>query len=261
MDGDGGWHERFRRQTTLSNIGEDGQRRLGAATVAVVGAGGLGSNSVDMLNRMGWGHVRVIDEDIVELGNLHRIRVYGDADVGRPKVDVLVERLAGLVTTGVLEVHREYLTSENALGLLRGVDVVLDGLDSMPARYLLNDACLELGIPWVYGGVVATSGLVAAFPADGPCLRCLFPDAPGPGALPTPETVGLHPSLPALVASMQVALATRILLGQLGGAKLIALDLWSDDWRVMDIQKREGCPACDQGRRDHLAKRVVDETR
>jgi adenylyltransferase/sulfurtransferase len=252
MAGDGEWRERFDRQLSLSQLGEEGQRALASATVVVVGAGGLGSNSADMLLRMGWGRVRVIDGDVVELGNLHRVRAYGEPDVGRPKVDVLAERMGGLITTGVLEVRGEELTADSAQGLLRGADVVLDGLDSMPARYLLNEACLELGVPWVYGGVVATSGLVAPFPAGGPCLRCLFPELPRPGALPTPETSGLHPSLPTLVASVQVALATRMLLDQLEVPRLVAVDIWSDDWRVMDLQQRADCPACVQGRRDHL---------
>ncbi len=252
MAGDDLWRERFTRQLTLGPIGEEGQRALADATVAVVGAGGLGSNSVELLARMGVGRVRVIDGDVVELSNLHRVRLYGDADVGSPKVEVMARRLGDMVEGAEIDTHRTNLLPGNALDLLRGAHVVLDGLDNMPSRYLLNDACLELGVPWVYGGVVSTGGLVAPFPAGGPCLRCLFPEPPEPGRLPTPETHGIHPALPSTVASVQVAYASRILLGSAGAPRLLALDLWSDDWRVVEMDRRGDCPACVRGRRDFL---------
>lgn len=225
---------------------------LGAATAAVVGAGGLGSNSAELLVRMGFGQVRVIDPDEVEFSNLHRVRLYGDADVGRPKVEVLSERLAQLVGGARVEPRRERLGPDNAVDLLAGADVVLDGLDNMEGRYVINDACLELGVPWVYGGVVATGGLVVPFPAGGPCLRCLFPNPPKPGTLRTTAEVGIHPSLPATVASIQVAHAGRFVLGQAGQPVMLAMDLWSDDWRVVSVARRADCPACSQGRRDFI---------
>ena len=246
------WLDRFSRQLALAPIGEEGQRRLGEATVVVVGAGGLGTNSVDLLVRMGFGKVIVIDGDIVETSNLHRVRIYGDGDVGRPKVDVLQERLERSIKGDRLETRRMSLVPDNAVELLGGVDLVLDGLDNMETRNIVNDACLELGIPWVYGGVVATGGLVAPFPARGPCLRCLFPDPPEVEALPTTKSHGIHPSLPSVVASIQVALATRFVIEGIDEPKLTAMDLWSDDWRVVSLVRREDCPACVQGRREFL---------
>jgi len=130
--------------------------------------------------------------------------------------------------------------------------VVLDGLDNMETRYIINDACLELGIPWVYGGVVATGGLLAPFPVGGPCFRCLFPDPPEPGVLPTTATHGIHPALPSVVASIQVALASRFVLEGISEPNMTAMDLWSDDWRVIRLTQREDCPACVQGRREFL---------
>ena len=194
----------------------------------------------------------MIDGDVVELSNLHRVGLYGEGDVGRPKVEVLAERLEDWIGDANIDVQRTHMSSGNALDLIGAADVVLDGLDNMPARYLLNDACLELDLPWVYGGVVATGGLVAPFPAGGPCLRCLFPQPPEPGRLPTPETHGIHPSLPSTVAPIQVAYASRMLVGNAGRARLLALDLWSDDWRVVDIHQRSDCPACVRGERDFL---------
>jgi adenylyltransferase/sulfurtransferase len=246
------WRERYTRQLALSQIGDAGQRTLADSTVTVVGAGGLGSHSAELLVRMGVGHVRVIDGDVVELSNLHRVGLYGDEDIDRPKVEVLVERLGGWAKDADMDVHRTHLTPGNALDLLQGSDVVLDGLDNMPARYLLNDTCLELAVPWVYGGVIATGGLVAPFPAGGPCLRCLFPEPPEPGRLPTPETHGIHPALPSVVASIQVAYASRALVGDPGPPRLLALDLWSDDWRVVHIHQRADCPACARGVRYFL---------
>lgn len=248
----GDWQERFSRQIVLPQLGEDGQLALGKATVVIVGAGGLGSTSAETLVRMGLGHVRVIDPDVVELSNLHRVRAYGDSDVGRPKVQVLAERLTGLIEGATIEPVRQRLVPDNALELLSGANVVLDGLDNMEDRYLVNDACLELDLPWVYGGVVATGGLVAQFMPGGPCLRCLFPEPPAEGALPTTATAGIHPSLPALVSSVQVAQASRIVLGQEESASLLAMDMWSDDWRVVDLSRRQDCPACVGGRRDFL---------
>jgi molybdopterin/thiamine biosynthesis adenylyltransferase len=250
-DGDP-WRERYSRHLVLSPLGEGGQRTLGRSTVAVVGAGGLGSNSAEMLVRIGFGRVRVIDGDAVELSNLPRVRLYGDDDVGRLKVQVLAERLAGMLPGAVIEPVVDTLGPGNALELIEGADVVLDGLDNMDGRYILNDACLEMGVPWVYGGVVATGGLVAPFPAGGPCLRCLFPEPPAEGALRTTAEVGIHPSLPAAVASIQVAHATRIVLGQAGDPVLLAMDLWSDEWRTVPISRREDCAACGRGRREFL---------
>lgn len=246
------WRERYSRQLALSVVGEEGQRRLGKSRVVVVGAGGLGSNSADLLVRMGVGKVVVIDGDKVELSNLHRVRVYGDLDVGRAKVDLLQHRLGYSIEGADLETRKVRLDRGNALDLLDGADVVLDGLDNMEARYLVNDACLELGIPWVYGGVVATGGLVAPFPVGGPCFRCLFPEPPEPGSLPTTATHGIHPALPSVVASIQVALATRLVLEGIDEPNLTAMDLWSDDWRVIRLTKQAGCPACVLGRREFL---------
>jgi molybdopterin/thiamine biosynthesis adenylyltransferase len=248
----GDWQERFSRQIVLPQLGEEGQMALGKATIVIVGAGGLGSTSAETLVRMGVGHVRVIDPDVVELSNLHRVRAYGESDVGRPKVQVLAERLTGLIEGPIIEPVRQRLDPTNALALLKGADVVLDGLDNMGDRYLVNDACLELDLPWVYGGVVATGGLVAPFMPGGPCLRCLFPEPAAEGALPTTATAGIHPSLPALVSAVQVAQATRIVLGQEEGPNLLAMDMWSDDWRVVGLSRRQDCPACVGGRRDFL---------
>ncbi len=252
MAAGGDWQERFSRQIVLPQLGEEGQLALGKATVVIVGAGGLGSTSAETLVRMGLGHVRVIDPDVVELSNLHRGRAYGDSDVGRPKVQVLAERLTGLIEGPTIEPVCQRLVPDNALELLKGADVVLDGLDNMEDRYLVNDACLELDLPWVYGGVVATGGLVAPFMPGGPCLRCLFPEPPANGTLPTTATAGIHPSLPALVSSVQVAQASRIVLGQEVSASLLAMDMWSDDWRTVSLSRRQDCPACVGGRRDFL---------
>jgi adenylyltransferase/sulfurtransferase len=252
MVGDDHWQDRYSRQIALGPVGEEGQRRLGQATVAVVGAGALGSNSADLLVRMGFGHVRLIDRDVVETSNLHRFRVLGDAHVDMSKADALAEELASATPGSTLEALPEDLTAGNALALLEGADVVVDGLDNMETRYIINDACLELGIPWVYGGVVGTTGMEAPFPAGGPCIRCLFPEPPEPGSLPTCESAGIHPSIPAVVASVQVAHASRLVLGEAVDPVLLTTDLWIDYWRTVEFGRREDCPACVGGRREFL---------
>ncbi|UCC93983.1 MAG: ThiF family adenylyltransferase [Thermoplasmata archaeon] len=252
MDGDPTWLERYSRQITLEPMAEEGQRRLREATVVVVGAGALGSNSADLLVRMGIGSVRIIDRDVVELSNLHRFRVLGEPHLDLSKADALGGELANSFPDASVAGVAEDLTAGNVLGLLEGADVVIDGLDNMGTRYIVNDACLELGIPWVYGGVVGTTGMEAPFPVDGPCLRCLFPEPPDPGVLPTCESAGIHPSTPAVVAAIQVAHASRILTGASVESRLTTMDLWSDYWRTVDLQRREDCPACSEGRREFL---------
>ena len=258
MAGDDPWQDRYSRQIALPPVGQEGQRRLGQATVAVVGAGALGSNSADLLVRMGFGHVRIIDRDVVETSNVHRFRVLGDAHVDRSKADALAEELAAVVPGATVEGMVEDLTAGNALALLEGADVVVDGLDNMETRYLVNDACLELGIPWVYGGVVGTTGMEAPFPVGGPCLRCLFPQPPDPGVLPTCESAGIHPSTPAVVAAIQVAHTSRLVLGEPLEARLLTLELWTDYWRTVDLQRREDCPACSGGHREFLEAGAVE---
>jgi adenylyltransferase/sulfurtransferase len=246
------WQERYSRQLVLEQLGEEGQRRLGQATVAVVGGGALGSNSADLLVRMGIGNVRIIDRDVVETSNLHRFRVLGDAHVDRSKADALAEELVATTPGASVEGIAEDLTAGNVLALLEGADVVVDGLDNMGTRYLVNDACLELGIPWVYGGVVGTTGMVAPFPVEGPCLRCLFPEPPDPGVLPTCESAGIHPSTPAVVAAIQVAHVSRLVQGAPLKVRLLTMDLWTDYWRTVDLERRQDCPACSGGRREFL---------
>jgi adenylyltransferase/sulfurtransferase len=171
-------------------------------------------------------------------------------------VDALKYRLGTLIGGATIEAVRDRVEPGNAMDLLLGADVVLDGLDNMESRYLVNEACIELEVPWVYGGVVATGGLVAPFPPGGPCLRCLFLDPPEPGALPTTSQVGIHPSLPAVIASVQVALASRFVLEGVTKPALVAMDLWSDDWRVIALTRRKDCPVCVQGLRDHVELRA-----
>ena len=246
------FRDRYARQLALDSIGEDGQARIAGAQAVVVGGGALGSNSSELLVRMGFGRVRVIDRDVVEVSNLHRFRVLGEKDVGRPKATALEEALEAIRPDAHVEGVVEDLTAGNVLALLEGATVVVDALDNMDGRYLLNDACLELDVPWVYGGVVSTGGMVAPFPVGGPCLRCLFPEPPAPGVLPTCESEGVHPSAPAVVAAVQVAQASRMVVGTDVPARLVAMDLWSDDWRVVDIERRGDCPACAGGVRKFL---------
>jgi len=251
--------DRYSRQVLLREIGEDGQRKLLASTVLIVGCGALGSNLATLTVRAGFGRVRIVDRDVLERSNLHRQVLFDEDDVaaGLPKAIAAARKLVRINSDVVVEPHVTDVTASRIEPLLEGVDVVLDGTDNFEIRYLINDACLEHGIPWVYAGVVATSGMSMTFtPGDGPCLRCLFPELPPPGSLPTCDTIGVLNTAPALLATLQATEAIKLVTDPKAVSRgLLHLDLWSRAFRVLEVARVDDCPACGQGRRDFLESR------
>ena len=217
-DVDRDFHERYSRHLLLPQVGSRGQRRLEAASVFVLGAGGLGSPAAFYLAAAGVGHLRLVDHDTVERSNLQRQILHADADVGMAKVDSAEVRLSALNPRVRIEGMRERLASDNVERLLDGVDVVIDGADNFPARYLLNDACVKLGIPLVYGAIHRFDGQVGVFDAgrwrgQAPCYRCLFPEPPPLEAAPNCAEAGVLGVLPGVIGTLQATEAIKLLLG------------------------------------------------
>ena len=213
---------RYHRQILLPQVGPDGQRRLGEATVLLIGCGALGTVIAEQLTRAGVGRLRICDRDIIELTNLQRQVLFDEADAraGTPKAVAAAERLARVNAQVHVEPHVIDVHSGNIEDLIEGergaprAGLILDGTDNADIRYLINDAAVKQGVPWVYGGCVGTSGrAMAIVPGASPCLRCLFPEPPAAGELETCDTVGVLASAAAVIASLEVVAGMKILLG------------------------------------------------
>ncbi len=205
---------RYGRHLLLPEVAIDGQRRLKAARVLIVGAGGLGSPAALYLAAAGVGTIGLVDFDIVEVTNLQRQLLHGTSDVGRSKLDSARDRLRDANPNVNLELHATRLTSANALTILREYDLVLDGTDNFATRYLVNDACVLLSKPNVYGSIFRFDGQASVFAtADGPCYRCLYPEPPPPGLVPSCAEGGVLGVLPGLVGTVQATEAIKLILG------------------------------------------------
>jgi len=250
---------RHHRQILLPEIGASGQASIRDGHVMVVGCGALGSFAIDQLARAGVGTLTLVDRDIVEVTNLQRQTLYTMADVecATPKADAAATRVRAIDPDLTVHAVVEHFGSENALDLLRGVDLVIDGLDNFPSRYLLNDACVHDGVPWIHGGVIGTRGTsMVVLPGTTPCLRCLFPDAPPPGSTPTCDTAGVLAPAVATVASHQVLQSLKILIGALADLdhSLVSWDFWNERTTRVDVRgsRDRSCPCCGLARYEHL---------
>lgn len=249
--------ERYVRQMALPFIGEDGQRKLIAGRVCVIGCGALGTVIVNSLVRAGVGFTRIVDRDFVELNNLQRQILFDEGDVEQrlPKAIAAARKLAGINSSVDAEPVVADANYSNIERLIGDVDVVLDGTDNFETRYLINDACVKLGKPWVYGGVLASYGMTMTIvPGITPCLRCVFPEAPPPGATPTCDTAGVLGMVVNVVASLQSTEALKLLTGS---GEINRGMLWVDVWenvfdRLSVMRPEKGCPACSEGRFDFL---------
>jgi molybdopterin/thiamine biosynthesis adenylyltransferase/rhodanese-related sulfurtransferase len=215
---DGDFHDRYTRHLRLPEIGVAGQRKLEASRVVVLGAGGLGCPAAFYLAAAGVGTLVIADDDVVERSNLQRQILHTDARVGAPKLDSAAQTLRALNPRVHIEGLPERVTSANVEALLDGADVVLDGADNFPVRYLLNDACVKLGKPLVYGAVQRFQGQVSVFDAGrqrgrAPCYRCLFPQPPAPGDAPDCSNAGVLGVLPGVIGMLQATEAIKLILG------------------------------------------------
>ena len=238
---------RYARHFSLPDVGRDGQQRLRSASVAVVGAGGLGSPIAMYLAAAGIGRITLIDFDVVDLSNLQRQVLFSTGDVGRRKVDVAAARLRAMNPNVDIVVHDVRLTRDNALDILRDADVVLDGTDNFPTRYLVNDACVLLGKPYVYGSILRFEGQVSVFTGHGaPCYRCLFREPPPPGLVPSCAEGGVLGVLPGIIGSLQALEAIKLILGRGDSlvGRLALFDALTFQWRELRLRRNPECPVC-----------------
>jgi len=232
---------RYSRQIALPEFGAEGQRRLAKGSVGIVGAGGLGSPAAIYLAAAGVGRIGIIDFDVVDESNLHRQVLYGTKDVGASKLDAARARLQDLNPDIDIETHDTALTSENALEILGNYDVVIDGSDNFPTRYLVNDACTILGKPNVYGSVFRFEGQLSVFDARvGPCYRCLYPDPPPQQLVPNCAEAGVLGVLPGIIGAMQAAEAIKLLagIGEPLIGRLLLFDALRTRWREVKLRKQ-----------------------
>jgi adenylyltransferase/sulfurtransferase len=238
---------RYSRHLILPDVELAGQRRIKAARVLVVGAGGLGSPVALYLAAAGVGTLGLVDFDVVDTTNLQRQLLHGTTDVGRPKLDSARDRIADVNPHVRTELYPTRLTSANALEILGDYDLVVDGTDNFATRYLTNDACVLLGKPNVYGSIFRFEGQASVFAtADGPCYRCLIPEPPPPGAVPSCAEGGVLGVLPGIIGTIQAAEALKLILGvgETLAGRLLLINALTMDFRTMKLRRDPECPMC-----------------
>lgn len=254
---------RYQRQILLPELGIAGQERLKQARVLVVGAGGLGSPAILYLAAAGVGTISLVDSDAVEPSNLHRQVLHGTADIGRAKTDSAAESVARLNPAVLVHRHHARLDAANAREFVALADVVVDGSDNFAARYAVNDACVALGIPWVYGSVERFAAQVSVFGfADGPCYRCIFPDPPASGTAPACDEIGVMGAVPGIVGAWQALETLKLLTGAgipLSG-RMAQMDLLRGETHWVRFDRRPDCAGCGSRRaREHHMNRGQDD--
>jgi molybdopterin/thiamine biosynthesis adenylyltransferase/rhodanese-related sulfurtransferase/molybdopterin converting factor small subunit len=239
--------QRYSRHLIMPEVGVEGQLKLKAARVVCIGAGGLGSPSAMYLSAAGIGTLGLVDFDVVDASNLHRQIIYGTPDVGRRKLEAATERLKGLNPSVKVVAHETALTSKNALEVLREYDVVVDGTDNFQTRYLVNDACVLLGKPNVYGSIFRFDGQASVFAMPGgPCYRCLYPEPPPPGLVPSCAEGGVLGVLPGVIGVIQATEAIKLILkaGQPLVGRLLLYDALTMRFRELKLRRDVDCPIC-----------------
>ena len=239
--------QRYSRHLIMPEVGMDGQLKLKAAKVLCIGTGGLGAPLGQYLAAAGVGRIGLVDFDKVDLTNLQRQILFSTNDVGRPKIEAAAERLRGLNPDIQIDTFETMLTSANALDILKDYDVIVDGTDNFATRYLVNDACVLLGKPNVYGSIFRFEGQASVFGyLGGPCYRCLYPEPPPPGLVPSCAEGGVLGVLPGIVGSIQAAETLKLIIGKgepLVG-RLLLFDALSMRFRELKLRKNSECPVC-----------------
>jgi adenylyltransferase/sulfurtransferase len=243
---------RYSRHLILSEVGVEGQERLKAAKVLIAGTGGLGAPLALYLAAAGVGTIGLADFDFVEESNLQRQIIHGVKDIDRPKTASAKDKINAVNPNVKVVTHNVRLTGANALSIIEDYDIVADGTDNFPARYLINDACVMLGIPDVYGSILQFEGQASVFYAkqgdntSGPCYRCLFPSPPPPGLVPSCGESGVMGVLPGIVGTVQASEVIKLIVG--GGnpliGRLLLLDAWDTRFRELKLDKNPNCPVC-----------------
>ena len=231
--------QRYQRQIIVPELGEEGQQLLSKKHVVIIGGGGLGSNSSNILTRIGIGSIDIVDDDLVELPNLYRTSIFNEEGVGRPKCKILEEKLQKINSEVKIRGIKKRATKENIKSIVKNADIILDGTDNMQTRFLINDVSIKNDIPWVYAGVYSTVGMIMGIhPKHTPCLKCI--------SRSIPEKSGEIPvlgNLPLTIASIECTEAIKLLLDkQLSG--LIVYDIWKQQFEQIDIKRNPKCSCC-----------------
>ncbi|HEV3482831.1 MAG TPA: molybdopterin-synthase adenylyltransferase MoeB [Candidatus Acidoferrales bacterium] len=238
---------RYSRHLIMPEVGMEGQLKLKKAKVLCIGTGGLGAPLGLYLAAAGVGRIGLVDFDSVDFTNLQRQVLFGTSDVGRPKITAAADRLRNLNPEIQIDAYEAQLTSENALELFKDYDIIVDGTDNFPTRYLVNDACVILGKPNVYGSIFRFEGQITVFGyPDGPCYRCLYPEPPPPGLVPSCAEGGVLGVLPGIVGTIQAAETLKLIIGKgqpLVG-RLLLFDALAMKFRELKLRKNPECPAC-----------------
>lgn len=238
---------RYSRHLIMPEVGVEGQKKLKAAKVLLIGTGGLGSPSSLYLAAAGVGTIGIVDYDVVDFTNLQRQVIHGTKDVGKSKLHSAVETLADINPFVKLVQYAVPLSSENALEIAKDYDLIIDGTDNFPTRYLVNDTAVMLGIPNIYGSIFRFEGQVSVFGAeDGPCYRCMFPEPPPPGLVPSCAEGGVLGILPGTIGTLQATEAIKIIMG-IGKpliGRMLLYDALEMTWDTIKIRKNPACPVC-----------------
>ncbi|HEV7681225.1 MAG TPA: molybdopterin-synthase adenylyltransferase MoeB [Pyrinomonadaceae bacterium] len=238
---------RYSRHLIMPEVGMQGQRKLKAASVLMIGTGGLGAPVGMYLAAAGVGRIGIVDFDVVEVSNLQRQIIHGTADLGRPKIESARDRLRDINPHIEIETHDTRLTSQNALSLFANYDIVVDGTDNFPTRYLVNDACVLTGKPNVYGSIFRFEGQASVFWAkEGACYRCLYSEPPPPGLVPNCAEGGVLGVLPGIVGAIQATETIKLILGAEDTLvnRLLLFDAWQMKFREFKLRKDPNCPVC-----------------
>lgn len=258
--------DRYSRQMLFDGIGKSGQERLRASRALVVGCGALGCASVALLARGGVGRIAIIDRDFVELSNLQRQLLFEEADArsGMPKAVAAAAAVRRMNSEVEVEPVVADVNPNNVEALVSAADVVLDGTDNFETRYLVNDACVKNRVPWVYGGALSSTGMSLTIrPGDSACFRCIFPEAPPPGALGTCDTAGVLASVVVAVAAVQWTEAVKILVGAYDRLSrgLLCFDVWTNSWEsTKNLLRNPDCPCCARRSYEYLDARATSRT-
>jgi molybdopterin-synthase adenylyltransferase len=253
--------DRYSKQILMPEIGAKGQERLGKSSILIVGCGALGTVIANSLVRAGVGFVRILDRDFIELNNLPRQVLFDEEDIrkGLPKSVAAAEKLRLINSEVKIDPVVADLTSENIEEIMQDIDLVLDATDNFETRFLINDACVKLGIPWIYGGVVSTNGMsYTIIPGKTPCFKCFMGSVPKPGTSPTCDTVGVLGMTVSIIASIEATEALKILIGDYDALikKLIYVDPWYGSWKLIDLKKGDKpCSVCDERQFEFLEQK------
>ena len=259
---------RYARQVRFAPLGEEGQRRLGQGKALLCGCGALGSTIANLLVRAGGGMLRIVDRDFVEIGNLQRQVLFDEADAAAalPKAIAAAEKLRKINSAVTVEPVVADIGPTNVKRFFDGVDLVLDGTDNFETRFLINDAAVKFGLPWIYGGCVGAEGQsMTILPGETACLRCLMPECPQPGSTATCESAGILGPIVGVIASIEAAEAMKILSGnsQSVSRRLSVVDLWANSFRQIDVshlRDEVDCPACKHGEYAWLSGRSLSRS-